>query len=207
MSDAKHADFRPQVVVLDLGEVLASPSGLHEALAEELSCDLAPVHEAYWADRDLHDRGSAPEIYWAGVGQRLGIEVSQDLSRRLAEIDATIWSAIRPQAEAILTDLHHSGTKVAVLSNAPLPLAELARSREWAAYVDEWFFSCDLLIAKPDARIYQEVVGVLGVAPQDILFFDDRLENVEAARDAGWDAHLWVSDKETREALTNRGLL
>jgi putative hydrolase of the HAD superfamily len=45
------------VVVFDLGEVLATPSGLLRALAERAGADEATLATSYWAYRDLYDRG------------------------------------------------------------------------------------------------------------------------------------------------------
>jgi FMN phosphatase YigB (HAD superfamily) len=44
----------------------------------------------------------------------------------------------------------------------------------------------------------------VGVAPEEIFFTDDRLENVEAARQAGFDAVQFVSVAELREQLRVR---
>ncbi len=40
--------------------------------------------------------------------------------------------------------------------------------------------------SKPDPRIYQAAQEALGVTGAEILFFDDKLENVTAAEEAGW---------------------
>jgi FMN phosphatase YigB (HAD superfamily) len=44
-------------------------------------------------------------------------------------------------------------------------------------------------MAKPDPRIYRLFAETNGVAPEKIVFFDDNLPNVEAAREAGFRAH------------------
>ncbi len=45
-------------------------------------------------------------------------------------------------------------------------------------------------LAKPEAAIYHEFAKRTGFAPGEIVFFDDLEENVEAARGAGWNAHV-----------------
>jgi epoxide hydrolase-like predicted phosphatase len=52
----------------------------------------------------------------------------------------------------------------------------------------EIFISGEMGLAKPDPAIYQEVVKRLAVDPAEIVFVDDFIENVEAARQAGWNA-------------------
>ena len=42
---------------------------------------------------------------------------------------------------------------------------------------------------------------------REIAFVDDRLPNVEAAAELGWQAHHWVSDADTRVWLVGLGVI
>lgn len=44
--------------------------------------------------------------------------------------------------------------------------------------------------AKPDARCYQLAIDDMGVAPENVTFFDDTQANIDAALALGMDAHL-----------------
>lgn len=68
-------------------------------------------------------------------------------------------------------------------------------------------FSGELGIAKPDDAIYAAVTAALDVDASEVVFFDDRQVNVDAARRAGWDAHLWTSGETVRDTLRTMGLL
>ncbi len=48
--------------------------------------------------------------------------------------------------------------------------------------------SHELGVAKPDPAIYRVATERFGVSPGEILFFDDLPDNIEAARNAGWQA-------------------
>lgn len=50
------------------------------------------------------------------------------------------------------------------------------------------FLSFEIRAYKPEPVIYQHVEQVSGIAPQQILFFDDNADNVAAARERGWSA-------------------
>ena len=39
---------------------------------------------------------------------------------------------------------------------------------------------------KPDAKIYQVTEERVGLAPEQLIFADDKLENIEAAKSRGW---------------------
>jgi 2-haloacid dehalogenase len=60
---------------------------------------------------------------------------------------------------------------------------------------------------KPDPRIYALLTGRFALAPARTLFIDDRLDNVEAARDAGWQALQFVSAAQLAADLHTLGLL
>ncbi len=57
-----------------------------------------------------------------------------------------------------------------------------------AGIFDHIFISAELKLAKPDPRIYQHVINELGMDPAALIFVDDFIENVEAAREAGINA-------------------
>jgi putative hydrolase of the HAD superfamily len=195
------------VVVFDLGEVLATPRDLFAELARQARADVQRFSAAYWAHRDPFDRGRAADLYWRAVLEEAGVTDDADLALTLDELDATSWTTLRPDARSTLEDLNSSGVRVAILSNAPLGMASKARAADWAHLVDDWFFSSELSMAKPDPRIYEVVTAKLGVEPSAVVFFDDRQVNVEAARAAGWRAALWTSADVVQKTLRDLGLI
>lgn len=60
------------------------------------------------------------------------------------------------------------------------------------------FFSFNLGVQKPDKRIYDIVETVTGFLPENILFIDDRKENILAAELRGWNT-VWASGSESQK--------
>ena len=60
---------------------------------------------------------------------------------------------------------------------------------------------------KPDADAFQGVVESLGCRPKDVLFLDDNILNVEAAKRFGMQAIRVQGIGETRAALIERGII
>ena len=60
---------------------------------------------------------------------------------------------------------------------------------------------------KPDAVFYEAAAKLTNVGPARIFFVDDRPENVNAAKTAGWDAVLYDSASQVNEALRVRGVV
>ena len=55
-------------------------------------------------------------------------------------------------------------------------------------YFDAVFYSHMIGLSKPGLDIYEYVQDGLGLKGEEILFIDDRLDNVQAAKTCGWNA-------------------
>ncbi|MEP7262386.1 MAG: HAD family phosphatase [Usitatibacter sp.] len=63
------------------------------------------------------------------------------------------------------------------------------------------FVSCEMGLRKPEAASFEYVSREIGVPPENILFFDDTLANVEGARAVGLPS-VWVkSSEDVRQAV------
>ena len=66
--------------------------------------------------------------------------------------------------------------------------------------------SYELGVMKPDLAIYQRSSEMVGIAPEEIFFTDDRQENVDGALAAGWQAVLFEHATQLSEELRRRGV-
>lgn len=84
--------------------------------------------------------------------------------------------------------------------------AQQCMGGEGGCTVEECFSKCylsnDLHLAKPDAAIYKAVLADCGASPEECLYFDDNLANVEAARQLGWNAFVSATPEQTIAYLT-----
>ena len=69
------------------------------------------------------------------------------------------------------------------------------------------FSSCYVGLRKPHAEIYRRAIDILGVAPERILFIDDRQENVDGAVQAGMTGIRFEGESKLRERLDGWKLL
>jgi putative hydrolase of the HAD superfamily len=70
------------------------------------------------------------------------------------------------------------------------------RKFNWLDEFEVKIWSCELGIIKPDPAIYRACLNALGCSAARTLFFDDRPDNVEAARQLGMEAHLFESAEQ-----------
>jgi 2-haloacid dehalogenase len=62
-------------------------------------------------------------------------------------------------------------------------------------------------MSKPNTAIYQRVEAECGMAQDVLLFTDDRPENIAAARERGWQTHLFDGPDGWAARLVREGLL
>ena len=61
----------------------------------------------------------------------------------------------------------------------------------YAGLFDGAFYSYEMGVAKPDPAYFRHIVEALGVPADQLLFLDDRPDNVESARSVGLRAEVW----------------
>lgn len=97
-----------------------------------------------------------------------------------------------PETLKVMNFLKHNNVEICLLSNALPNLADTATALTCKKNI---FVSYELGLLKPDIKIYQQVLKMLGVLPEEAIFVDDKPQNVEAAQSIG--IHGIVFDKNT----------
>ncbi|MDU6411631.1 MAG: glucose-1-phosphatase [Yersiniaceae bacterium] len=143
-----------------------------------------------------HERGEiSDEDFAVQLCNEMGIALSY-------EQFATGWQAVfvglRKETIAIMHRLRSEGHRVVVLSNT-----NRLHSTYWPeqypevrAAADAIYLSQEIGMRKPEPGIYQYVLRREAVTPEQAVFFDDSLDNVEAARALGIEGVL-VTDAGT----------
>jgi 2-haloacid dehalogenase len=108
----------------------------------------------------------------------------------------------------LLRALRRAGHPVFALSNFGNETFQIARRTY--PFLDEFeqrFISAELGMSKPNTAIYQRVEAECGMAQDVLLFTDDRPENIAAARERGWQTHLFDGPDGWAARLVREGLL
>ncbi len=113
-----------------------------------------------------------------------------------------------PHSVRLLRALRAKGIPVFALSNFGIGTFEFACTKY--PFLDEFdrrYISGYLEMIKPDAALYAHLEADSKVAPQALLFADDRPENIDAALARGWQAHLFETPQGWADRLVAEGLL
>ena len=149
-------------------------------LAARLFQGFAPGSD--WADFDLGI--VEPAALAARIAARTGLAQADVL----AVVNA-IPAHLEPQPDtvALMRRLKDAGHRLFYLSNMPAPYADhLERSHDFFGWFDDGVFSARVQLIKPQLEIFHEAARRFGAAPGELLFIDDVVHNIEAARALGW---------------------
>jgi len=186
-------------------EVLVSAALPQRATDAEASRHwAAQVFQAYGGDWGDFDRGvvEPPELA-RRIAARTGLTVG--------EVQAVIDGCQRepePLSDTVawLRRLHAQGRPLHYLSNMPEPSAAyFERTHDFMKLFESGVFSSRVKLLKPDPAIYEHAAAVFGRAPSQLLFLDDHLPNIAAAKAAGWQAVHFVDAAQAEAEVLASG--
>lgn len=172
-----------------------------------------PANDPLW--RSMQADEISERDYWVTRTKEVGALVGEDWKDMQTFVKrargADPEAVMRPEALAAIAAVHKAGFRLAVLSNE-LDLfygkefrTRLPFLRDFETIVDATYTG----ILKPDPRAYAAVTDALGLAPDECVFVDDQLRNIEGGRRAGMrTVHFDVTApaKSYSEALAHFGL-
>lgn len=178
--------------IFDYGGVLVShqTDADQAAMAKMLGIDVERFTELYWADRAEYDSDilSGAE-YWSGLARKAGVVINDKQLIELIDADCASWMRFDEVMWEWIGQLRGAGKRVAMLSNMPRDLGEALRSRtSRLEEFDAVILSYEVRAAKPEPAIYDACLEKLDLPATELLFFDDRIANVQGAEMLGIDS-------------------
>lgn len=167
---------------------------------------------AMFAAVDLHGMNDRVDL---GEGFRDVIyEVAETYPEWRAEIRDWHDSWIKMAAPAIdhsvrlMRALRARGVPVFSLTNFGVESYTYAATHyDFLNEFDRDFISGHMRVIKPDVRIYEMVEDASGLSGPDLIFADDRADNIAAAAARGWKTHQFESPGGWAARLVAEGLL
>jgi putative hydrolase of the HAD superfamily len=194
-------------VMFDYGGVVSHPPTRQDQtlLARVAGVPVQAFVDGYWEWRRAYDLAELDVAgYWRQVGRSLGRSYGEAEISELARLDSASWMRLQAGTVALIEELAAAGQPLALLSNAPDSLAQAIGALPIASHFGQLIFSCQLKLAKPDPRCYAGALDRIGASATDVIFIDDRTENVAAAAALGLRSVHFSSPKRTRAAVTER---
>ena len=197
--------MRPDFVYFDLGNVLLY---FDHSLAMRKMAKVAGVSTEQM--RSIVFDGALQVEY--ETGWISGVEFVSRISDSIGR-DLDVKEMLQAAADMFIPNAHILPV-LEKIRGLGIPMGLLSNTCEahWSwiserAYpqVQGWFtpviLSYEVRSMKPDAHIYQEAQRLSGHDAPGIFFTDDRAENVEAAKNAGWMAEVFVNADRLMETV------
>jgi HAD superfamily hydrolase (TIGR01509 family) len=120
---------------------------------------------------------------------------------------ANIFTPIPPMVQ-LHAALRQKQIPTCIFSNTnDLAAEHIRRSFPFFSDFDGYIYSYKVGAMKPDAKIYEALERLVGRRGGDILYVDDRAENIAAGAARGWQVILQESPDKTRAVFFSLGLL
>lgn len=186
-------------IIFDLSTVyLEGIVGSHKYFEKELGM---PVSDEYFYNEDFNKfmLGQLTEDeYWKSVIKENSWDISVDKLKSAARKNFTEIKGTRK----IIENLHQKGYKLGLLSN---------HAKEWVEYCESTYdyhklfheivYSYEVGISKPNKGIFLALLKKLKAKPQECLFIDDYIKNIEAAKELGMSTIQFTSSIDLKKKL------
>ncbi len=199
----------PQAVVFDFGGVLVGEPErevIYEYIQSSLNLSSEEFKKANLEKMRAFKEGKTAIEFWFSYAENKGIQLPQDWEEGLVKARRQSIH-ISSEMYALVNQLKEEQLTIALLSNIDKPLATLLRNEGLYAPFDPCLLSYEIGAWKPDLQSYEILLAELDLPASDIVFIDDKVENVDAAKTLGIDAILFESVEGIRAELKKRGML
>jgi len=117
------------------------------------------------------------------------------------EFFADIFTEIAPMI-ALHAELREGGVPTYIFSNTnDLAVEHIRRNFPFFKDFDGYIYSYEIGAMKPDARIYEALERLAGRRGAEIVYLDDRPENIAGGAARGWRAILHETPEKSRAVL------
>ncbi len=183
--------MKEKIIALDIGGVCISLNTKNGYEGFQLP-ENASLPEEFLRACYLLETGRISNDEWLKVFRN--VTGYRYTTARLLEIWYSMIGPDIPGMADAVRSLIANGFRFVYLSNtSEIHLLDVARKNGFGHLVTGGIYSFSSHSAKPDAKIYEDFEKEYGLP---FAYFDDRAENVEAARQRGWNAHIYHSPEE-----------
>lgn len=200
---------QPKAVIFDLGKVLLDfdYAVTVERILEKSRVGAAELQSFIDQSPLLirYEKGLITTDEFVGeVCERAGYNGTKE---EFADAFADIFSPIQPMVD-LHARLYERSVPTFIFSNTnELAIRHVKRQFPFFAEFDGYIYSYEYHSMKPETRLYEAVERAAGCGGGELLYLDDRKENVEAGLAHGWNAHLHETPEKTLEIVKAAGLL
>lgn len=201
--------MKPSIVVFDLGKVLVDFDYSIAGRRIAAQADLSPADVQQFLDHSpllyRYETGlMTRQEFFETVRQHTGFRGSFE---EFGQFFADIFWEIPLMVEAQAT-LRQRGIPTYIFSNTnDLAIEHIRRNFPFFSNFDGYILSYEVGAMKPHPKIYEELEKMSGRRGAELLYLDDRQENVDGGAARGWQVILQTAPEKSRAEMQRLGLL
>ncbi len=191
-----------KTIIFDNGGVLVSGNedGVYQLFSSVFNKNKRDVKIEYdWCARRLDSGELTSKDFYKKLEDIFGVKIPYDVIK-----DEHRNSFVRKEDVFAYTKSLKADYELALLSNFGDFFDEFNEDWKLGELFDEdkMFVSCKLGLIKPGKEIYEYALAKLGRKPEETVFVDDRLENIEAARSLGMNVVQFKNIEQLKTELS-----
>src|SRR5262249_23996370 len=198
----------PQAVVFDWGNVIGFDD---RSVVVNFMCNSFQFSESDFEAANLEKRkavkaGNSDIDFWMEYAENKGIHLPKDWAQKYTlALKESVGAD--PDMYVLIKQLKENGIRFGLLSNINDQYTKLIRDFGFYEPFEPCLLSCEMGLENPNPKVYELLLKTIKLSPQDIVFIDDKIENVEAAKAMGIEAILFASRAQLQNELVKRGAL
>lgn len=194
------------VVVFDFGGVIAEAdtTQMSAFLMNSFVINKEELSTALRSMQGFISKGGSEKEYWMQYALSKRVVLSNNWLDQWANIIKKSIKEI-PETIVIVKILQSQGYQTAMLSDVTQYQAEVIRKMGYYDLFNPVLLSYEIGVKKPNPETFKILLETLRRPASDVLFIDDRIENVEAAKNLGIDSILFSRKEQLKTDLEKRG--
>lgn len=197
----------PQAVIFDWGNVLAFDD---RSVVVNFMCETFHFSEnefeiANLEKKEMVKAGKSDVDFWMHYAKEKGTPLPNNWPQLYQSVlKASV--GVDPEMYALVNELKDLHVRVGLLSNINDRYTKLIRDFGFYDPFNPCLLSCEIGFEKPHKEAYEALLKALDLPAEEVVFIDDKSENVVAAKKNDIDAILFKSAQQIRSELLGRGL-
>ena len=199
-----------KTIFFDIGGVLIDihPERTYQYLSDSVDVEVSMVKESFpWDAHDQYERGIMNNEDWF-------ITYKESLPQPCCLKRSDFWNAWKlllgeEKNTVNILEALNKQYSIWLLSNTnPKHIQdEIEKRYLFPSLVNGAVYSFDVGVRKPEKEIYEIAMQRANANPQECLFIDDLLENIQAAKQIGIEGIHFISSEQLKQELVHLGII
>ena len=195
-----------QIVVFDFGGVIAqaNTTQMSNFLINSFNINKDELSSALRDMQNYVSKGGSEKQFWEQFAISKRITLPNDWFNQFGIVIQQSITEM-PESLTIVKTLQSQGYQTAMLSDVTQYQAEIIRKMGYYDLFTPVLLSYEIGVKKPNPEAFQILLKKLKLPAPSVLFIDDRIENVEAAKNQGIDSIQFINPEQLKDELEKRG--